>query len=169
MPTHDYSSDPPPASAGSIMILSDKMTDMCQKIDKLGDIPQKLDRLDMTITQLSKDHQQTRADLLQTQTNFQAELEKIQRDVGELKTSKTRIDTLGEWFKWGGLALLGSIVGSWYTLSTDVRTTQTKTASNDQRIMIIEKQSDQTQRTLEEIRNKLYERNYRESANEIQR
>ena len=156
----DYTTDPPVASAGSLMLLSDKMTDMCQKIDKLGDIPQKLDRLDMTITQLSKDHQQTRADLLQTQTNFQSELEKIQRDVGELKTSKTRIDTLGEWFKWGGIALVSGIVGSWYTLSNDVRDTQSKTASNDQRIMIIEKQGDQTSRTLDEIRNKLYERNY---------
>jgi len=88
MPDH-YSSDPPAATAASLIMLSDKLTDMCQKMDKLSDVPQQLDRLDMTIKQLSKDNQQTRNDLQQTQTNFQIELEKIRRDVGELKTSKS--------------------------------------------------------------------------------
>ncbi|EXE12711.1 hypothetical protein ACDI99_05790 [Acinetobacter radioresistens] len=165
--SNDYSTDPPAATAASLIMLSDKLTDMCQKMDKLSDVPQQLDRLDMTIKQLSKDNQQTRNDLQQTQTNFQIELEKIRRDVGELKTSKTRIDTLGEWFKWGGIALLSGILGSWLTLSSDVRATQTKTNNNDQRIMSLEKQGDQTLRILDEIRNKLYERNYVRANNEI--
>lgn len=41
----DYTNVPPVASASSLMLFSDKMADMHQKIDKLVGISQKLDRL----------------------------------------------------------------------------------------------------------------------------
>jgi len=79
-----------------------------------------------------------------------------------LSESKTKIDNTTNIVRWDGIALLGALGVAWNTQYDH------SIHGKHPKIQVLEKQSDLTFRTLEEIRNKLYERNYRESANEIQ-
>lgn len=139
MTDSDYTTTPPTASAVQLAAISDKISDIRDEQKKLAEIPGMLSKMNMQLEQLTKDHQQTRQDLHETRNGFQSELEKIHKDVDDLKTSKTRIDTLSDWFKWGGLALIAMIVSAWVNLSTKMDTTAAQAASNMQRIEVIEK------------------------------
>lgn len=110
-------------------------------------------------------------ELDRAKANFKSDLKQIRQDtevrhkefdlqIRVLSESKTKIDNTTNIVRWGGIALLG-----WE--SHGIPSMTTRSMENTQKIPVLEKQSDLTFRTLEEIRNKLYERNYRESANEI--
>lgn len=82
-------------------------------------------------------------------------MEKIQKDVDELKTSKTRIDTLGDWFKWGGISLIGVFVAGWTNLSTKVDMTTAQSANNTQRIEVTEKTQEERRIVLGDMQKKI--------------
>ena len=171
---NDYSSDPPVATAGQLLAISDKINDISKNMDKLAEMPQKLDRMNMQLEQLNKEHQQTRNDLTQTRdnlqddldrakSNFKSEIKQLRNEVEPrfkevdsqirvLSESKTKIDNTTSLVRFGGIFLAGLFVVAW----------NTQTMANSQSIQVLEKQSDQLLRTVEEIRNKLYERNMRE-------
>ena len=54
---NDYSSDPPVATAGQLLAISDKINDLGKSMDKLAELPQKLDRMNMQLEQVNKEHQ----------------------------------------------------------------------------------------------------------------
>lgn len=151
----DYTTTPPTASAVQLAAISDKISDIRDEQKKLAEIPGMLSKMNMQLEQLTKDHQQTRQDLHETRNGFQSELEKIHKDVDELKTSKTRIDTLSDWFKWGGLALIAMIVSAWVNLSTKMDTTAAQTANNSQAIEVIEKTQEERRTILGDLATKL--------------
>lgn len=177
---NDYSSDPPVATAGQWLVISDKITDISKNMDKLAEMPQKLDRMNMQLEQLNKDHQQTRHDLTQTRDNLQEDLDlaksnfegviKQARNEAELKfkdvdsqirilhESKTKIDSTTSLVRFGGIFLASLLVVAWNTQTSKSDTVNAQAAANAQKIQVLEKQSDQLLRTVEEIRNKLYER-----------
>jgi hypothetical protein len=64
--------------------------------------------------------------------------------------------------RWGGVALLSALGFAWNTQTGKTDAMATRSMENSQKIQVLEKQSDQLLRTVEEIRNKLYERNMRE-------
>ena len=43
----DYPSEPPIATAGQLIAISDKINDISKNMDKLAEMPQKLDRMNM--------------------------------------------------------------------------------------------------------------------------
>lgn len=53
----DYSSEPPIATAGQLIAISDKINDLCKSMDKLAEMPQKIERMNMQLEQMNKDHQ----------------------------------------------------------------------------------------------------------------
>ena len=189
--SNDYTTDPPIATAGQLIAISDKINDLGKNLEKLAEMPQKLDRMNMQLEQLNKEHQQTRNDLTQTRdnlqdeldrakSNFKSDLKQIRQDtevkhkevdlqIRILSESKTKIDNTTNIVRWGGIALLGALGVAWNTQTGKTDAMTTRSMENTQKIQVLEKQSDQLLRTVEEIRNKLYERNYRESANEISR
>lgn len=180
--SNDYSSDPPIATAGQLLAISDKISDISKNMDKLAEMPQKLDRMNMQLEQLNKDHQQTRSDLSQTRDNLQDELDRtksnLKNDIKQIRNdidpkfkemdmqiralheSKTKIDGITNLVRWGGIFLAGLFVVAWNTQTGKTDTVNTQTMTNTQSIQVLEKQSDQLLRTVEEIRNKFYERNY---------
>ena len=182
--SNDYSSDPPIATAGQLLAISDKINDLGKSMDKLAEMPQKLDRMNMQLEQLNKEHQQTRNDLSQTRdnlqddldrakSNFKSEIKQVRNEVDPkfkeidlqirvLNESKTKIDNTTSLVRWGGLAIAGVLFATWNTQTGKTDTVSTQTMANSQSIQVLEKQSDQLLRTVEEIRNKLYERNMRE-------
>lgn len=155
MTDSDYTTTPPTASAVQLAAISDKISDIRDEQKKLAEIPGMLSKMNMQLEQLTKDHQQTRQDLHETRNGFQSELEKIHKDVDDLKTGKTRIDTLSDWFKWGGLALIAMIVSAWVNLSTKMDTTAAQTANNSQRIEVIEKTQEERRGLLNDLATKL--------------
>lgn len=155
MPDSEYTRTPPTATEMQVVAIGEKVNDICKHVEKLSAIPQQLDRANMQLEQLTKDQQQTRNDLQQVRNSFDLELEKIHKDVDELKTSKTRIDTLSDWFKWGGLALIAMIVSAWVNLSTKMDTTAAQTANNSQRIEVIEKTQEERRTILSDLTTKL--------------
>lgn len=155
MPDSDYTRTPPTATEMQVVAIGEKVNDICKHVEKLSAIPQQLDRANMQLEQLTKDQQQTRNDLQQVRNSFDLELEKIHNDVDELKTSKTRIDTLSDWFKWGGLALIAMIVSAWVNLSTKMDVTSVQANSNTQRIEVVEKTQDQRGTTIESIQEQI--------------
>ncbi len=187
--SNDYSSDPPIATAGQLLAISDKINDISKNMDKLAEMPQKLDRMNMQLEQLNKDHQQTRSDLSQTRDNLQDELDRTKSNFkGEIKQikqdmdarlketdlsirllneNKAKGDTIAKIVHIGGPILIGAILTLWSTQSSKTDAATSQSANNNQRIVMLEKQSDQTLRTLEEIRNKLYERSNVRGNNEI--
>ncbi|TCB48376.1 hypothetical protein E0H83_01145 [Acinetobacter terrestris] len=189
--SNDYSSDPPIATAGQLIVISDKINDLGKSLEKLAEMPQKLDRMNMQLEQLNKEHQQTRNDLSQTRdnlqdeldrakSNFKSELKQVRNDIEPkfkefdlqirvLSESKTKIDSITNLVRWGGIALISAFGFAWNNQTAKTDMVNTQTMANSQSIEVLEKQSDQTLRILEEIRNKQYERNYRESANETNR
>lgn len=182
--SNDYSSNPPVATAGQLIAISDKINDISKNMDKLAEMPQKLDRMNMQLEQLNKDHQQTRHDLTQTRDNlqddlgraaenFKSEIKQLREEVEPrfkevdlqirvLHESKTKIDNTTSLVRFGGIFLAGLFVVAWNTQTSKTDTVNTQTIANSQSIQVLEKQSDQLLRTVEEIRNKLYERNMRE-------
>lgn len=180
--SNDYSSDPPIATAGQLLAISDKISDISKNMDKLAEMPQKLDRMNMQLEQLNKEHQQTRNDLTQTRdnlqddldrakSNFKSEIKQIRNDIDPkfkemdmqirvLHESKTKIDSVTNLVRWGGIAIIGVFAAAWNNQTAKTDTVNAQALANSQKIQVLEKQSDQTLRTLEEIRNKLYERNY---------
>lgn len=182
--SNDYSSNPPVATAGQLLAISDKINDISKNMDKLAEMPQKLDRMNMQLEQLNKDHQQTRHDLTQTRDNLQDDLDQAKsnfkseikqaRNEAEIKfkevdsqirilhESKTKIDNTTSLVRFGGIFLAGLFVVAWNTQTSKTDTVNAQAATNAQKIQVLEKQSDQLLRTVEEIRNKIYERNARE-------
>ena len=182
--SNEYSSDPPVATAGQLIAISDKINDISKNMDKLAEMPQKLDRMNMQLEQLNKEHQQTRNDLTQTRdnlqddlerakSNFKSEIKQLRNEVDPkfkemdmqirvLHESKTKIDGITNLVRFGGIFLAGLFVVAWNTQTSKTDTVNTQTMTNTQSIQVLEKQSDQLLRTVEEIRNKLYERNMRE-------
>ena len=181
--SNDYSSDPPVATAGQLLVISDKISDISKNMDKLAEMPQKLDRMNMQLEQLNKDHQQTRHDLTQTRDNLQEDLDlaksnfegviKQARNEVELKfkdvdsqirvlhESKTKIDSIANLVRFGGIFSAGLIIVAWNTQTSKTDMVNTQAMTNSQSIQVLEKQADQLQRVLEEIRNKLFEQNTR--------
>lgn len=155
MPDSEYTRTPPLPTEMQILAMGEKINDICKNVEKLSEVPQKIDRMSMQIEQINKDHEKTRSDLQQTRDNFGLELEKIHKDVDELKTSKTRIDTLSDWFKWGGLALIAMIVSAWVNLSTKMDVTSVQANSNAQRIEVVEKTQEDRRGVLNELQTKL--------------
>lgn len=155
MTDSDYTTTPPTASAVQLAAISDKISDIRDEQKKLAEIPGMLSKMNMQLEQLTKDHQQTRQDLHETRNGFQTELEKIHKDVDELKTGKTRIDTLSDWFKWGGMALIAMIVSAWVNLSTKMDITAAQSASNAQRVEVIEKTQEERRTILGDLQTKL--------------
>lgn len=155
MPDSEYTRTPPTATEMQVVAIGEKVNDICKHVEKLSAIPQQLDRANMQLEQLTKDQQQTRNDLQQVRNSFDLELEKIHKDVDDLKTSKTRIDTLSDWFKWGGLALIAMIVSAWVNLSTKMDVTSVQANSNTQRIEVVEKTQDQRGATIESIQEQI--------------
>lgn len=180
--SNDYSSDPPVATAGQLIAIADKINDLVKSMDKLAEMPQKLDRMNMQLEQLNKEHQQTRSDLSQTRDNLQEDLDRtksnfkseikqvrneidlkfkeVDSQIRVLHESKTKIDSVTNLVRWGGIALIGAFAVTWNNQTAKTDTVNAQAMANSQKIQVLEKQSDQTLRTLEEIRNKLYERNY---------
>lgn len=182
--SNNYSSDPLVATAGQLLAISDKINDLGKSMDKLAEMPQKLDRMNMQLEQLNKEHQQTRNDLTQTRdnlqddldrakSNFKSEIKQVRNEIDPkfkemdmqirvLHESKTKIDSITNLVRFGGIFLAGLFVVAWNTQTSKTDTVNTQTMANSQSIQVLEKQSDQLLRTVEEIRNKLYERNMRE-------
>ena len=181
---NDYSSGPPVATAGQLLAISDKITDISRNMDKLAEMPQKLDRMNMQLEQLNKEHQQTRNDLTQTRDNLQEDLDQtksslraeikqarnevelkfkdVDSQVRVLHESKTKIDSIANLVRFGGIFSAGLIIVAWNTQTSKTDAVNTQVVTNSQRVQVLEKESDQLLRTVEEIRNKLYERNARE-------
>ena len=182
--SNDYSSNPPVATAGQLLAISDKINDISKNMDKLADMPQKLDRMNMQLEQLNKDHLQTRNDLTQTRdnlkddldqakSNFKSEINQLRNEVDPkfkevdlqirvLHESKTKIDNVASIVRFGGIFLAGLFVVAWNTQTSKTDTVNAQAMTNAQKIQVIEKQADQSHRTLEEIRNKIFERNARD-------
>ncbi len=180
---NDYSSDPPVATAGQLLVISDKISDISKNMDKLAEMPQKLDRMNMQLEQLNKDHQQTRYDLTQTRDNLQEDLDlaksnfesvikqarneteikfkEVDSQIKVLHESKTKIDSIANLVRFGGIFSAGLIIVAWNAQTSKTDTVSTQAMTNSQSIQVLEKQSDQLLRTVEEIRNKLFEQNTR--------
>jgi DNA repair exonuclease SbcCD ATPase subunit len=180
--SNDYSSDPPVATAGQLLAISDKINDLGKSMDKLAELPQKLDRMNMQLEQVNKEHQQTRNDLSQTRdnlqddldrakSNFKSEIKQVRNEIDPkfkemdmqirvLHESKTKIDSVTNLVRWGGIAIIGVFAAAWNNQTAKTDTVNAQAMANSQKIQVLEKQSDQLLRTVEEIRNKLYERNY---------
>ena len=47
--SNDYTTDPPIATAGQLIAISDKINDLGKSMDKLAEMPQKLDRMNMQL------------------------------------------------------------------------------------------------------------------------
>jgi len=77
-----------------------------------------------------------------------------------LNESKTKTDTIGRIVYVGGPILLGVLLGGWGSLSSKVDATSIQSASNTQAQAVIQKDLDQVSRSMEELRNKFYDRNY---------
>lgn len=187
--SNDYSTDPPPITPSQLYAISDNISQLRQTMDKLAELPQKIERMSMQFDQLQEKQQlndtnlqKARGDLQEevdrTKSNFKSEFKQIKSDIDvkfkeidleirPLSESKTKIDGVTNLVRWGGIALIGAFAVTWNNQTDKTDIVSTQTIANSQKIEVLEKQSDQTLRTLEEIRNKLYERNYRESSNEI--
>ena len=135
--SNDYSSNPPVATAGQLLAISDKINDISKNMDKLAEMPQKLDRMNMQLEQLNKDHQQTRHDLTQTRDNLQDDLDRVKSNfesvikqaqseaeikfkevdsqIRVLHESKTKIDNTTSLVRFGGIFLAGLFVVAWNT------------------------------------------------------
>ena len=181
---NDYSSDPPVATAGQLLAISDKISNISKNMDKLAEMPQKLDHMNMQLEQLNKEQQQTRNDLTQTRDNLQEDLDQaksnlkseikqfrneveprfkeVDSQIRVLQESKTKIDSITNLVRFGGIFLAGLFVVAWNTQADKMDMVNTQATTNAKGIQAVEKQSDQLLRTIEEIRNKLYEQNARE-------
>lgn len=151
-------------------------------MEKLADLPQKIDRMSMQFDQLQEkqqnlDHnlqkirENLEEDLDRTKTSLRSEIKQIRLDaevkhkevdlqIRVLSESKTKIDNTTNIVRWGGIALLGALGVAWNTQTGKTDAMTTRAMENTQKVQVLEKQSDQLLRTTEEIRNKLYERNY---------
>lgn len=182
--SNDYSTDPPPITPSQLYAISDNINQLRQSMEKLADVPQKIDRMSMQFDQLqekqqSLDHNMQKVekniedDLNRTKSSLRDEMKQIRVDaevrhkevdmqIRVLHESKTKIDSVTNLVRWGGIAIIGVFAAAWNNQTAKTDTVNAQAMANSQKIQVLEKQSDQTLRTLEEIRNKLYERNMRE-------
>jgi len=180
--SNDYSTDPPPITPSQLYAISDNINQLRQGMEKLADLPQKIDRMSMQFDQLQEkqqnlDHnlqkirENLEEDLDRTKTSLRSEIKQIRLDaevkhkevdlqIRVLSESKTKIDNTTNIVRWGGIALLGALGVAWNTQTGKTDAMTTRAMENTQKVQVLEKQSDQLLRTTEEIRNKLYERNY---------
>lgn len=184
--SNDYLTDPPAATSGQLLAISESISqlrqEMRQEMRKLEDVPQKIDRMSMQFDQLQEkqqnlDHNVQKIqknledDLDRTKSSLRDEMKQIRVDaevrhketdmqIRVLHESKTKIDSVTNLVRWGGIAIIGVFAAAWNTQTGKTDTVNTQTMTNTQSIQVLEKQSDQLLRTVEEIRNKLYERNY---------
>jgi len=182
MPDNNYTSDPPAATAGQLIAISDSIALLRKDMEKLTDVPQKMDRISMQFDQLQEKQQLTETnlhkfregledDLERTKTTLRAEIKQIKLDsevkyreldlqIRPLNEGKTKIENFTNIVKLGGLTLAGSLWLGWSNQTAKTDAVSTQTLENSQKIQVLEKQGDQTIRILEEIRNKFYNPNY---------
>lgn len=187
--SNDYSTDPPPITPSQLYAISDNINQLRQSMEKLADVPQKIDRMSMQFDQLQEKQKHLDNNLQQAKGDFEADLDRtkssIRADIKQLRMdaevrhkevdmqirvlheSKTRIDSVTNLVRWGGIAIIGVFAAAWNNQTAKTDTVNTQAMANSQKIQVLEKQSDQTLRTLEEIRNKLYERSNVRGNNEI--
>ena len=180
--SNDYSADPPPITPSQLYAISDNINQLRQSMEKLADVPQKIDRMSMQFDQLQEKQKHLDNNLQQAKGDFEADLDRtkssIRADIKQLRMdaevkhkevdmqirvlheSKTKIDSVTNLVRWGGIAIIGVFAAAWNNQTAKTDTVNAQALANSQKIQVLEKQSDQTLRTLEEIRNKLYERNY---------
>lgn len=184
--SNEYLSNPPVATSGQLLAISESISQLQRSMDRMSDMPQKVDRIEIATKQIEKDMQQTRegfqADLNHIKATFKDELNRIREDsdsrfkavfdevkdgrketdlqIRILNESKAKTDTIGKIVYIGGPILVASVLGAWGSLSGKTDTANTQSASNAQALVVLQKEQDQTSRTLDEIRIKLYERNY---------
>lgn len=90
---NDYSSDQPVATAGKLLAISDKISDISKNMDKLAEMPQKFDHMNMLLEQLNKEHQQTRNDLTHIRDNQQDDLDRAKSNFkSDIKQVRIEID-----------------------------------------------------------------------------
>lgn len=186
--SNDYLSDPPAATSGQLLAISESISqlrqEMRQEMRKLEDVPQKIDRMSMQFDQLQEKQKHLDNNLQQAKGDFEADLDRTKSSLRDemkqirvdaevrhketdmqirvLHESKTKIDSVTNLVRWGGIAIIGVFAAAWNNQTAKTDTVNAQAMANSQKIQVLEKQSDQTLRTLEEIRNKLYERNMRE-------
>lgn len=182
--SNDYSSDPPPITPSQLYTISDNINQLRQSMEKLADVPQKIDRMSMQFDQLQEKQKHLDNNLQQAKGDFEADLDRtkssIRADIKQLRMdaevrhkevdmqirvlheSKTKIDSVTNLVRWGGIAIIGVFAAAWNNQTAKTDTVNAQAMANSQSIQVLEKQSDQLLRTVEEIRNKLYERNMRE-------
>lgn len=187
--SNDYSTDPPSITPSQLYAISDNINQLRQSMEKLADVPQKIDRMSMQFDQLQEKQKHLDNNLQQAKGDFEADLDRtkssIRADIKQLRMdaevrhkevdmqirvlneSKTRIDSVTNLVRWGGIAIIGVFAAAWNNQTAKTDTVNAQAMANSQKIQVLEKQSDQTLRTLEEIRNKLYERNYVRGNDEI--
>ena len=131
MPDNNYTSDPPAATAGQLIAISDSIALLRKDMEKLTDVPQKMDRISMQFDQLQEKQQLTETnlhkfregledDLERTKTTLRAEIKQIKLDsevkyreldlqIRPLNEGKTKIENFTNIVKWGGLTLAGAL------------------------------------------------------------
>lgn len=173
MPDSNYTSEPPVATAGQLLAISDSIgqlrQEMRQEMGKLADVPQKIDRMSMQFDQMQEKQQQFAEDLDKTKANSSNDIKAISDEVKQgrkeieielrsLNESRTKIDTIGRLVNYGGLALVGALFTLWQTQTAKVETVGAQASSNVQRINVVEKQQEQAIRIQDEMRMELYKK-----------
>ena len=153
MPDSDYTTTPPTASAVQLAAISDKISDICNNVDKLStkmeDIPLKLDRLATSVENLGRENEKTRNDLERTQHTLEQNIEKFKAEIDDrekalsetlkpLIASKTTIDTLTGWLKVGGVALGVAIYTGWTTMSARMEALTLQGQSTGQKVATLD-------------------------------
>ena len=191
--SNDYLTDPPAATSGQLLAISESINqlrqEMRQEMRKLEDVPQKIDRMSMQFDQLQEKQQNLDSNVQKIQKNLEDDLDRtksslrdemkqirvdaevkhkeVDMQIRVLHESKTKIDSVTNLVRWGGIAIIGVFAAAWNNQTAKTDTVNAQAMANSQKIQVLEKQSDQLLRTVEEIRNKLYERNYVRGNDEI--
>ncbi|WP_180167865.1 hypothetical protein [Acinetobacter sp. YH12035] len=191
--SNDYLTDPPAATSGQLLAISESISqlrqEMRQEMRKLEDVPQKIDRMSMQFDQLQEKQQNLDSNVQKIQKNLEDDLDRtksslrdemkqirvdaevkhkeVDMQIRVLHESKTKIDSVTNLVRWGGIAIIGVFAATWNNQTAKTDTVNAQAMANSQKIQVLEKQSDQLLRTVEEIRNKLYERNYVRGNDEI--
>ncbi len=180
--SNEYTTEPPPITPSQLYAISDNINQLRQSMEKLADVPQKIDRMSMQFDQLQEKQKHLDSNLQQAKGDFEQDLDRtkssIRADIKQLRMdaevrhkevdmqirvlneSKTRIDSVANLVRWGGIALIGAFGVAWNNQTGKTDTVNALAMENAQKVQVLEKQSEQLLRTTEEIRNKLYERNY---------
>ncbi len=173
MPESDYTREPPTASAIQLAAISDKINTICGALEKLQMTPQQLDRLSMQIEQMKVDQQQTREMLNQTKSGLVGDIEKINKDLDVLKTSKTKLDTVTNIVSAVGVTFIIAVMAAWTTQKTRIENNTALSTANEQRLRVLESASEKqlsiaerehlSLRTqMDAIRESMYRRGYKD-------